>query len=450
MRLDYLTTAVQGINPVNDAADFCFTPLRTLFGGRTFQVVYTGQGQIDAIHLMAERVDTFATKALALLLLVTVVPLLIGVVCKALSLAYNEYAVIEEVINSHGKGTDAKQMWEPLGKGYAIDPKGLALVPAPIKLMKLDAHTRLERLVNVWDEVGKDRDDYRTIRDQLSYWITIQVPNEYQYIRIPYHQLGATKAQLQQELSSILQLFEEDKEVSNDVKVWAIVKLVEGALAPCTPTWVETTHDVYLDLFTGSFQDKVLRIVQKYKENLLMYLMQHVKQTVSWHAINPFRQQHGRELGLVMENVNKDDAARAYYPDEVLTKDEFLEAYRVDHLISFVQHELNHAKRTDRIVEFLIEALERSLGGDVSGRTQYIREQFLSPLSQEEFDGWLKDYPKKQAQYQAAVQDAATATPDNQEFARDMIKMFVLDARTELNTQGAIAILHALGVIQNG
>jgi len=453
MRLDYITSAVQGLSPINDFADFCLTPVRTLFEDHTYQVIYARDGSIDEVHVVAQTTGIAANKVFALLLIVIVIPLAIGLLLKVVVICdgtLDEYVRIEEVINSYGKGTDVRQQWAPIGKGYAIDPEGLARVPTPIKAAPSDDPVVIEaypltKFLQVWDEVGSTRGDYRARRDALEYWLTSQVPYENQYTHIASDQVPAAKIQLGSELRGILQAF--DSGSTSEVREWAIIKLIDGA-AVCSPTWLEETHEVYQDLLSGSFEDKALRVVQKFKENILKYIVQHVKHH-QWHSVNPFRYQNGAALGLVMDNLDNDSAYNR--ATLVLTVQEFLNEYHVDRLICFVVEELNHAKRSDQIADFLAEVVKQN-----DDPAQYVREHFFRPLSQNEFALWLNRNPRLREQYEGALRNVQTVTADPSSsaddiaFAESLPKMLALNARTQLNIEGATAILHHLGVIREG
>lgn len=134
--------------------------------------------------------------------------------------------------------------------------------------------------------------------------------------------------------------------LTQDQKV-TIVKRLAEATTHCFPTSVETAGKIYFELYGGDDVDtKILRMVQDYKESIILEILEVDLNYSQWHVLNHARAALGSELGLDKSLVEFDGNTRYWgylSPGTVMfVRDMFYQRYaNVNHLVEAVQTRIN-------------------------------------------------------------------------------------------------------------
>lgn len=98
-------------------------------------------------------------------------------------------------------------------------------------------------------------------------------------------------------LGGILDVLEEDP--TKRYKTDYILSQLQEAMSACPPTWAEKARFLYEELLdANTAEQKLLREVECYKEDIILWLFQHILDVRQWHVLNSVREDLGRELGL--------------------------------------------------------------------------------------------------------------------------------------------------------
>lgn len=373
MDVNFFTTAVQGSNIFNDVADFLLSPVRLVAGEeRSWRVIkdeQTGQVVQATVDEVALRTYAIVHKLLAVMLGLMVVPIVIGAAFKCVALLAGSYYDYE-----------ALQQMKP---GLYLEANSLAVVPTVVKpkvetadeTQLMDQLYPLTKLLDHWAEVGKDRATYQQERLQLARWILVApTPAPYAQWRCADPE-GAAK-QVEHQLKMILR--ELDKPISNDKKIKTLLDIIEKSSA-CAPTWVEFTDAIYMSFVSGDFRDYVLRIVQQFKENLVLNYIQVQGGGFTWHSINAVRAFWGSSLGLRAQSEN--DPYSCILDALCMTdfSDKFYSGYRLDRLVNFLEGEMHvDTQQHQDLIQFLIVACKKDRS-DLNGSDldEFVKETFF-------------------------------------------------------------------------
>lgn len=89
-----------------------------------------------------------------------------------------------------------------------------------------------------------------------------------------------------------------DSNFTADQKKTIVQRLIDTQNA-CFPTWVETAGKIYFEIYGGDdVETKILRMVQDYKEALMLHILQVDLDYSQWHTLNYARAALGDDLGL--------------------------------------------------------------------------------------------------------------------------------------------------------
>jgi hypothetical protein len=153
-------------------------------------------------------------------------------------------------------------------------------------------------------------------------------------------------------------------EISKDKQRDILLELAEASKR-CYPTWLTMAAKLYNEV-NGRAETpevKILRMVQDYKETLILEFAQNDVSDGQWHILNFVRNILGFDLGL-NTSLNKFDP---YAGDsdpvfgKALTKFLFLQRYEnVDRLVTSIQANMNLQPYDMSIFEFLVKKLEEN------------------------------------------------------------------------------------------
>lgn len=139
--------------------------------------------------------------------------------------------------------------------------------------------------------------------------------------------------------------------LTNDQK-GAIVERLANAADLCLATWVEVSGKIYFEIYgnADSAESKILRLVQDYKEAIILQILQVDLNRNQWHTLNKARQIFGAEFGLD-QTLEKFDTyahdpnykAALLSPSDVdYIRNEFYRQYSdVNRLVEAVQTKIN-------------------------------------------------------------------------------------------------------------
>ncbi len=187
-----------------------------------------------------------------------------------------------------------------------------------------------------------------------------------------------SKKQLDLFLKGIVAKLESGK-ISPDLERAVLLELAEAATR-CPPTWIEVAGKLYAKLEgreeTGEV--KLLRLVQDYKEEMIVDFLQIEAKHNHWHALNYVRNILGHELGLNTE-LNKHDPhgqGNASVFQKSLTKWIFLEKYgNVNKLTNGVTAAINSQDYDPAYHDILVKIVKNA---KVEAPEDYVAEHFYT------------------------------------------------------------------------
>ena len=237
----------------------------------------------------------------------------------------------------------------------------------------------VERFFEIWDEVGKDRINKRREKQQLEDWLA-KVPNAAPYWGTQHKDEASQEVVVQ--LKMILIQFDQGG-FNKDKKEKTLLDIIEKSDAS-PPIWVEFTGAIYMNLLTGAFRDYILRLVQQFKENIVLHYVQVTQRSTQWHKINEIRYICGTTFGLVTDNLDQDgfyhvDPCACFYDT---SKQAFFSGYLVGHLITYLEGEMHtDTQQHNALIECLTTAVQKDDPGmsppDVD---EYVKTHYFYPF----------------------------------------------------------------------
>lgn len=264
-----------------------------------------------------------------------------------------------------------------------IDPEGLHLKPPKITLPnELDSDklisikflcARLKQLNNVANHESKQEN-----LERLCNWII----NENAEI---YPGEPATRALFCKEVSLYLKGIVKKiqvGEVSAEKERAILLELAEAATR-CYPTWLEVSAKFFAEVNgqVETVQIKLLRMVQDYKENIILGFCQK-EANAQWHALNFIRNILGVELGLNTDTNAFDPYAGREFSTlgKAFTKWLFVQMYgNVNRLISSVQTMINRKEYDSAYHDFLVAEVVQQ---GIASADDYVAEHFFNDQQQ--------------------------------------------------------------------
>jgi ribosomal protein S13 len=246
-----------------------------------------------------------------------------------------------------------------------VDPDALILIP-----IKIDINPNLGNMNNVdisyLKKCLKFTDKKKCLADGVNKIIKKKNINENFYVHRLVHE------QFEFFIKAIVKKMTMG-EVSNDQK-GIIVKELAEATEFCVATWVEVAGKIYFELYGNaeSPETKILRLVQYYKEALILHILQ-VDLNRHWHTLNKARQILGKELGLdqtleKFDNYAQDpnySASQLSRYEISFIRNEFYRQYSdVNRLVEAIQTKINMGNSNDIYQGYskLLEKIVRNHG----------------------------------------------------------------------------------------
>jgi hypothetical protein len=372
--VSFFTTAVQGSNVFNSVGDFLLAPVR-LFAGeeRSFCIIKDEHGQIQNTLVDEAALRSYAVvrNIFAVMLAVAVVPVVVGFAFKCIAVlcgSLDDYNAVQQ-----------------MKAGLYLTSNGLSTVPTIAKPdiqpdADLDLIYDINQLLAVWEQVGKGRYNYLYEKGQLTDWLQrAPLPATYQrWLPNPDEAAGQVVVQLKM----ILRQFDQGG-ITNEKKEKVILEIIEKSNA-CPPTWVEFTSAIYMNLLTGGFRDYVLRLVQQFKENIVLHYVQVILGGGQWHKINAIRYVYGSSLGLVTDNLDKDnyyhvDPCDCFNPQ---FEEAFYGGYSAPEVVCYLEGEMHtDAQQHDELIQFLTAAAQKDHPGlSIFDLDAYVKATYFHPF----------------------------------------------------------------------
>lgn len=299
-----------------------------------------------------------------------------------------------------------------------IDPKGLPLAPPAIILpsnIKLDVGNRIDALYTRFDKLFPHTK--KKITPPVGWWNWLwgkagsvdEITHAGRYFQklsfkrmfnqlishdpsiFPKHPSSRREfcGQTSMFLKGILNKIESGELTEEREKV-ILNELALGSKA-CYPTWLQVSSKIYTELYgkQETAAIKLLRMVQEYKEDLILEFTQK-QYKAQWHMLSLLRETQGKELGLNM-HVNKDAySGSTHYSQESIEhlKKGFLELYQdVNRLVAAVLTKIEAQPYDSAYFDFMVEAVTK-LGAKEP--INFVRQHFYREDPKDEYNLLLK------------------------------------------------------------